>query len=152
MVKLKNKPISIELIILGNGTNTHVIVPSIRHKYKIGKVTYTAKRENLFAHKTFLKSKRFIAVFQEDGTPITLAKKGIEVTYTYKDGKKKTVTEYNDKVTAETLYIAERSRSLSNGLSEMFSTNINTKKILFFVAIGAVGLFVYMLMSGGISL
>ena len=109
MVKLlKNKPTIIEFIILGNGTNTHVIFPSIRHKYKICKVTYTAKRENLFAHKTFLKSKRFIAVFQEDGTAVTLAKKQIEVTYTNKQGEKRTVMEHDDKVTAKTLFIAER--------------------------------------------
>lgn len=152
MLKLKGKPENIEFIILGEGKNTHFVIPFLKSKVKIGKQIYEAKRENLFVRKDFLKAKRFIAVFKEDGTAITLAKQGVQVTYTNKDGIKKTVTEYNDKVTAETLYIAERSRSLTNGLSEMFSTHLNTKKILFFVAIGAVGVFVYMLISGGLTI
>jgi len=127
----KKKPF-LEFIIVGKGKNLHQKIAykkNLKYKGENG-VVYMVKNENLMIQKSFFGHKKLIALFNQDGKPITV-----------KDTKKN--------VSAEILSLADRSTALGRSLKEMFSVGLNLKKILFFIGIGIVAVVVIFIFLGG---
>lgn len=154
-LKLKNKVPLVEIVILGEGKNTHVVVP-FGKSYEIGNVTYTPTRENIFLKKQSFKPDRYVAVFNKKGEPVKLETDTTTIkTVTYvKDGKetKKIEKTKTVEVTAQTLNIAHNSQSLKNGLAELFKNPLDGRKFLFIGAVVIVAVVVFMVMSGNVVL
>jgi len=140
ILKPSKRKAFLEFIIVGNGKDVHQKMPFKKNMVYKGEakrpdgkpVEYKVKNENLLVQKRFLRSKKLVAIFQEDGKPLKIAAD-------------------TSKVTAETLSIANRSTAIGKGLKEFFSTGLPLKKILFFVGIGVVAVvIIYVLMSGGL--
>lgn len=144
-LKLKNKVLDVEMVIIQEGKNLHVKVP-FGKKYEIGEVVFEPKRENLFLVERFARKSYYMAIFNEKGEPIE--RKNEMMSIKDKDGKELRKVE----ITAKTLQIANNSQSLKNGLSELFSDPANKNKLLLIMALGVVGVVIYMIMSGAVTL
>jgi hypothetical protein len=121
----------LEFIIIGNGKNLHQIMPYTKEAlYKAGNVEYKVENSNLLVKKPFLGKLKLTAIFHEGGVPVK-------------------VEESKNPITAEILYLAQRSGALERSIKEMFSSHLNMKKILFIVGAVAVAGVVFFLMSGG---
>jgi hypothetical protein len=127
-----NKKHMLEIIVYGEGKNLHQTLPfkkGMIYKSEDGK-TFEVKNENLMMQKPFFGATKLFAIFDAEGKPLKI--KG------------------NDKkITAEVLNLANKSTALGRSIKEMFSTNLNLKKILFFVGIGAVAIVVIVIVMGG---
>jgi hypothetical protein len=129
----------LEIIVIGKGLNLHQKVPfkkdleyKSENKDEKGKaITYKVKTENLNLVKPFFGAKKFVAIFDYDGTPKTV-----------RNAQK-------NKITSEILNLADRSTTLGKTVKEMFSEHMNWKKILFFVGIGIVAVVIIFIMMGG---
>lgn len=144
-LKLKNKPFNVELVIMKNGKNLHVTVP-FGHKYQIGNTVYEPKRENVFLVERTFRKPMYMAIFNDKGKSIKRENEMVSIKD--KDGKELRKVE----ITSETLHIANNSQSLKNGLSELFSDPAHKNKLLLFMILGAIGLVIYMFMSGAVTL
>ncbi len=120
LVRSKKKVQKVECIMIEDGKNTHSSSPITAKKIDAAKLFYTKP----------LIGKRKLFAFFQDETQLQLET-------------------FDSKVSAKTLYLAERSQSLSKGLNEMFAQHFNMKKVLFFVGIGAVGVVLYYVFLGG---
>lgn len=124
----------LEFIVLGKGKNLHQTVPYDKNAEYVSERTgqkYKIDEENLVLFKPFWGRNKLVAIFHKDGTPVKI-----------EASKKK-------EITAETLYLADRSTALGQSIKEMFTTHLNIKKILFFVIIGVVGVVVVLILIGG---
>lgn len=121
-LKLVNKPKvqKVECITIEDGKNTHSSLPITDDSIDSAKLFYT---------KPLFGKRKLFAIFQ--------------------DKEQLQLEVFKSKVSAKTLYLAERSQSLSRGLNEMFAQHFNMKKIFFFVGIGAVGVVLYYVFLGG---
>lgn len=149
--KLKKASIlqNVDVVLLGKGRNLHFNVP-LGHKYKINDNTILEpKVENLFRLKRWGRKDKFVAVFNTDGKPITLEPQYMNIKTKDQNGKD-IIVRKPQRITAETLHIAEKSQSLKNGLSDLFTNPANTRKIMFIAIIAAIGVVAYMFMSGAV--
>lgn len=128
------KPEQLEIILVGKGINVHQISTYRADQKYISETEaskeYEIKQENLLLLKPFFGQRKFIAIFDDQKKPIEIKKQ-------------------EGKITAFTLYLADRSTTLGQSLKEMFSKHIDSKKIFFFVIIGVVVAVVYFIISGG---
>jgi len=149
--KLKKADIlqNVDVVLLGKGRNLHFNVP-LGHSYKINdKLTIKPEVKNVFCVKRWGRKDKFVTIFDTEGKPVTLKPQYVDVTTKDKNGKEVT-TRQPQRVTAETLHIAEKSQSLQNGLADLFTDPANTKKIMFIVILAAIGVVAYMFLSGAV--
>lgn len=126
----------LEFIVLGDGKNLHQTVAFDKKAKYVSErthLTYEIQDENLLLKKPFWGRRKLVAIFKSDGTPIKIVGS-------------------TDKISAETLHLAERSTALSRSVKEMFSKHFDMKKILFFVVIGVIGVVIFMVLTGVIHL
>jgi len=126
----------LEFIILGHGKNLHQTEPFSKDAQYVSESTgniYEIEEENLMLKRPFWGRKKLVAIFHADGTPVKI------------EGGK-------EEISAESLFLADQSRSLKHGLESVFTKHFDLKKIMFFVIIGVIAVVVIMVLTGGIRI
>lgn len=159
----------IEILLMGEGVNVHRRVDltdsELRKEYtfKNSDKTYSFKVNDLWAIRRSALSRsfdrriglasRWLAVYEKDKTKPLLPKDGakpIKKTIKDDDGKDKEVEV--PEITAELLFVVERSTILRSAFKGMFKTAIGGKKIIAIIAIGIAIVFAILVLSGRLKL
>lgn len=122
----------LEFIVLGNGKNLHQIVPYVKDAKYVSERTgkeYMVNEDCLLVVKPFWGRKKLVAVFDGEGEPVKIEKS-------------------TNPVTAETLYLADRTTALGSAIKQMFATAFANKKLVFGILIGVVAVAAIMILMG----